>query len=377
MKIAIDATIVCKENTGTGFYIINLINGLIRNDNENEYQIFINKNVANSLLNNGKNNFKIINKSFKNRFSRIFWQLVILPIQLKLRKVNILHSANYITPLFKFGFRIIVTIHDLTFILFPEKYTIMKRLFYRIMIPCFVQIADKIIAISSNTKADILKNFKIKDEKVIIAYACCSENFNTITNEEKSKEVLEKYEIKKNFMLFVGMIEPRKNIVSILKAFKEIDKDINADLVIAGKKGWYFKEIEDFMKNLKNMNLKNNIIFTGYVPEEEVKYLFQKALFLIFPSFYEGFGLPPLQAMACGTPVITSNVSSLPEVVGNSAILIDPYNLSDLMRAMKSLYENPEKRKELSEKGLKQRMIFNIDNISKSVINTFESLARN
>ncbi|MCL4385561.1 MAG: glycosyltransferase family 4 protein [Actinobacteria bacterium] len=375
MKIAIDATIVRKENTGTGFYIINLLNGLLKKDNKNEYIVFIDGNVANKLLKIKKDNFKIINKNFRYKFSRILWQLFLLPIVLKKNKVDVLHSSNYVTPLYKLGFKIIVTIHDLTFLLFPEKYTIMKRLFYKIMIPFFVKVSDKIIAISNNTKTDILKYFKLNDDKVTIVYACCSENFNNIVDEIKAKEVLLKYEIKKDYMLFVGMIEPRKNIISILRAFKEIDKDINADLIIAGKKGWYFKEIEEFMKNVKNMDLKNNIIFTGYVPEEDMKYLFQKALFFIFPSFYEGFGLPPLQAMACGTPVITSNISSLPEVVGKAAILINPYDLHDLSESMKFLYFNSEKRKELSNLGLEQCKKFNIDNIAINVIKIFESLA--
>ncbi|MHB8276106.1 MAG: glycosyltransferase family 4 protein [Candidatus Humimicrobiaceae bacterium] len=374
MKIAIDATIVRKENTGTGFYILNLLNGLLKVDAKNEYIIFIDESVARNMLKIEKNNFKIVNKVFKYKLTRILWQLILLPMILKKKKVDILHSANYVTPLYKLGFKIIVTIHDLTFILFPEKYTVTKRLFYRLMIPIFVKISDKIIAISNNTKSDILKIFKVTDEKVVVIYATCSENFNSIIDENKNLEVLSKYNINKAYMLFVGMIEPRKNIISILNAFKEMDKEIDADLVIVGKKGWYFKEIEDFVIESKKFNLKNKIIFTGYVPENEIKSLFQNALFFIFPSFYEGFGLPPLQAMVCGTPVITSNISSLPEVVGDAAIYIDPYKLEELKDAMVYLYKNSEKRKELIKKGFTQCNKFCIEIVAKSLVDVIESM---
>jgi len=374
MKIAIDATIVREENTGTGFYILNLLNGLLKIDEKNEYIIFIDESVAKNMLKIKKSNFKIINKVFKYKLTRILWQLLILPMVLKKKKVNILHSANYVTPLYKLGFKIIVTIHDVTFLLFPEKYTITKRLFYRLMIPIFVKISDKIIAISDNTKKDILLIFKVPDEKVVVIYATCSENFNNIIDENKNTEVLSRYNIDKAFMLFVGMIEPRKNIISILNAFKDMDKEIDADLVIVGKKGWYFKEIEDFIIQSKNSNLKNKIIFTGYVPENEIKSLFQKALFFIFPSFYEGFGLPPLQAMACGTPVITSNISSLPEVVGEAAIYIDPYELEELKNAMLYLYNNIAKREELIKKGFLQCDNFRIEIVARSLVNVIENM---
>ena len=374
MKIAIDATIVREENTGTGFYILNLLNGLLKIDAKNEYIIFIDESVARNMLKIKKHNFKIVNKVFKYKLTRILWQLIILPMVLKKKKVDILHSANYVTPLYKLGFKIIVTIHDLTFILFPEKYTITKRLFYRMMIPIFVKISDKIIAISNNTKNDILKIFKVPDKKVVVIYATCSENFNNIIDENKNLEVLSKYNIDKAYMLFVGMIEPRKNIISILNAFKEMDTEINADLVIVGKKGWYFKEIEDFVTESKKLSLRNKVIFTGYVPENEMKSLFQNALFFIFPSFYEGFGLPPLQAMACGTPVITSNISSLPEVVGDAAIFIDPYKSEELKNAMLYLYKNFEKRKELIKKGFSQCDKFRIEIVAKNLVDVMESM---
>ncbi|MBC8390244.1 MAG: glycosyltransferase family 4 protein [Actinobacteria bacterium] len=373
MKIAIDATIVRKENTGVGFYVINLLSGLCRADDHNEYYIFMNKNLLSELSIIKKKNINIIHKNFKSRFFRIFWQLFILPFNLRSMKISLLHSTNYITPLIKIGFKIIVTIHDFTFYLFPEKYTIMKRIFYKSFIPFFIKISDKVITDSNNTKKDIFKIFNISERKITVIYVSYQEYYNNIKNNDLSKKILMKYNINRNFILFVGMIEPRKNILSILKAFIEIDEELDLDLVIVGKKGWYFKEIDNFMEKIKGLKLTNKIIFTGYVPEKEIKYFYQSALIFVFPSFYEGFGLPPLQAMACGTPVITSNVSSLPEVVGDSAIRIDPNNLEELTNSIKLLYNNPAKRSELIRKGLKQAKKFNLIRIAKKTISIYET----
>ncbi len=374
MKIAIDATIVSRENTGAGFYIINLINGFKEIDNSNNYYIFIDRFLLNYVIEIKEKNFHIIHKKFKNRFFRIFWQLFILPFQLKSMKVDIIHSPHYITPLIKLGFKSIVTIHDMTFFLFPKKHVKMKRLFFRYMIPLFIKKADKIIADSNNTKKDILKFFKIDNKKVVVNYIGFPKYYNNRKDISICKEILKKYGISNDFILFVGMIEPRKNILSLLRAFAEMDKELDLDLVIVGKKGWYYKEIENFLGDLRKMDLKNKVIFTDYVPESEVKYFYQSAFIFVYPSYYEGFGLPPLYAMACGTPVITSNISSLPEVVGDAAIKINPYNLQALISSIKLLYRFSDEREKLIRKGLQQSKEFNLNSITRNVVNLYESL---
>lgn len=372
MKIAIDATILRSQNTGTGFYIINLLNGLIKYDKENEYIIFGNKEVIEKFVFLNNKNFRIENVLFKNRIVRVLWQLFILPFKLKKLNVNILHSTNYITPLFKFNLKFIVTIHDLTFIIFPEKFTIVKRLFFRFMVPIFIRRADKIITVSENTKNDIIKFLKVPKEKISVTFETYNECYDSDIKKEDSKKILDKYGINKNYFLFVGMIEPRKNILSILKAFIELDEELDEDLVIVGKKGWYYREIEEFMENIKNKRLKNRIIFTGFVSEKELVSIYKNAEIFIYPSFYEGFGIPPLEAMVCGVPVITSNTSSIPEVVGDAAIKIDPYNYIELKEAIKVLKHNPQKRKEMSIKGVEQSKKFSSKKFAENTINIYK-----
>ena len=370
MKIAIDATIIRKENTGTGFYIINLINGLAKIKDGNDYYIFMNNELSKEFFNFENNNFHIINKNFKNRIFRVIWQFFLFPFELKKLKVRVLHSPNYITPLFKLGFKVIVTIHDLTFYLFPEKFTVTKRLLFKYMLPLFIKISDKIIAVSNNTKKDILKFFKISESKVIVTFESYPEYY-TYNNDSNDQNILTKYGIGSKYLLFVGMIEPRKNILSILKSFKEIDSDLELDLVIAGKKGWYYKEIELYLEKLLRIGIKNKIIFTGYVSEPELKYLYQNAFIFIYPSIYEGFGIPPLQAMACKVPVITSNLSSLPEVVGDAAIMVNPYDINKISEAIRTLYNDLDKRSELVNKGVIQSKKFSLENFAKNTIDVY------
>ena len=374
MRIAIDATIVRSQNTGTGFYIINLITGLLNANTDNEFIIFGDKDIIDKLVHVNKKNLSIENVKFKSRISRVFWQLFVLSFKLKKMQINILHSTNYITPLFKFNLKVLVTIHDLTFFLFPEKFTITKRLFFKIMVPVFIKRADEIIAASENTKKDILKFFKIPSQKVAVTFESYPAYYNSDINKSDSMLVLNKYGIIKSYFLFVGMIEPRKNILSILKAFIELDEELEEDLVIVGKKGWYYSEIEQFMGNIKDKKLKNKIIFTGFVSEMDLVSLYQNATIFLYPSFYEGFGIPPLEAMVCGVPVITSNTSSLPEVVGDAAIKINPYDYLELKEAIKMLKNNPQKRAEMSEKGKEQSKKFSMDKFAENTINVYSKV---
>lgn len=374
MIIAIDATIIREEITGTGFYITNLINGLIKIDNSNTYYIFGDEKFLKRHLKTEKNNFKIVHKRFKNRIIRVLWEYFILPLELKKLKVEILHSPNYITPLMKLGFKVILTIHDLTFLLFADKYPVTKRLLFGRMINIYIKISDKIIAVSENTKKDILRFFTIPENKISVTYESYPEYYNEYIDSKNAKEHLKKYGIKKEFILYVGMIEPRKNILALLKAFIQLDKELDLDLVIVGKKGWYYSEIENFIASVEIEKLNNNIIFTGYIHEDELKYFYRSALVFVYPSLYEGFGLPPLQAMACGVPVITSNISSLPEVVGEAAVQINPESITEIVKNVKLVYNNKDFREILIEKGLKRAKLFNLEKIAENTLNIYKNI---
>jgi len=255
----------------------------------------------------------------------------------------------------------------------PNKYTIIKRLFYKSLVPLFMNIADKVISVSENTKKDIISLFKVREDKIYVTYESYPEYYNTSSDHEKIKEILSKYGIEKKFILFVGMLEPRKNILSLLKAFYLIDDEVDMDLIIVGKKGWYYTDIEEFIEFIKTEKLKNEVKITGYVAEPDLRYFYQGAFIFAYPSLYEGFGLPPLQAIACGTPVITSNVSSLPEVVDDAAIQIDPLNIQDLADAIKKIASNDNLRNRMKEEGIKQASKFSLDNFAVNTLKVYEN----
>ncbi len=381
MNIAIDCTIIGDEITGTGFYIINLINGLAKvsnvDENQNKrikYFLFGSEKHLKKFLKINKENFTVINKNFKNRILRVLWQYLFFPFELKKYKIDILHSPNYITPLYKLKFKVVLTIHDLTFLIFPDKYPIVKRFLFGKMIKLYAKKADVIIAVSENTKKDILKYLKVKEDKIFVTYESYPEYYNEFIDLTETLCVLKKYGINKRYILFVGMLEPRKNITVLLKAFLKLDKEIDADLVIVGKKGWYFIEIQEFLDSISLTKLKNNIIFTGYVKEDDLKYFYRGAFLFVYPSIYEGFGLPPLQAMACGVPVITSDISSIPEVVGEAAIKIDPNNYLELAEKIKEVFFNQKLRENLIKEGIQRAKKFSMEKIGENALRLYRSI---
>jgi glycosyltransferase involved in cell wall biosynthesis len=253
--------------------------------------------------------------------------------------------------------------------------------------------SDLIVAISESTKRDLIDFYDINPGRVKVIYPGIDEKFQPIDkSDSRLSEVVNKYGLSDNFILYFGTIEPRKNILGTIKAFEEIkreklgklldvdwqgfegvvrgQKDILFDfsklkLVIAGTKGWLYKEV---FEEVKNSEFKDDILFVGFVDEDDKPYLYNLAKVFIYPSFFEGFGLPPLEAMACGVPTIVSNKSSLSEVVGNSAIMIDPQNIDEMALAIKEILENKELNIFLKNKGIERTKQFNWDNTVKEVL---------
>jgi len=287
-----------------------------------------------------------------------------------------------LTPLSKKTKHIMV-FYDLSFLRFPEFFSRQKRWWHKFMNPKKqAQKADLIIAISESTKYDLINIYGVDSDKIKVIYPGINEKFQIIKDSYKN-----------NFVLYFGTIEPRKNILGLIKAFEEIKQDksgkiLDVDwqgfegvvkknneifdfsklkLVIAGTKGWLCKEI---FKKIKNSEFKNDIVVTGFVNEEDKARLYNLAKVFVYPSFFEGFGLPPLEAMACGIPVVVSNKSSLSEVVGSSAIMINPQNPSEISWAIKEILENRELSEYLTKKGLEQAEKFNWNNAVKEILNS-------
>ena len=214
-----------------------------------------------------------------------------------------------------------------------------------------------IVAVSENTKRDIVELCGIDENKVKVIYAGVGEEYRRMADDQSLKmaKVREKYKLPDKFILYLGTVEPRKNVEGIIRAYNEVrSKKLelrNINLVIAGGKGWKSKKI---YREREESKFKDDIKFLGYIDPEDKVYLYNLASVFVYPSFYEGFGFPPLEAMACGLPVVASFASSLPEVVGDAALMVDPYNINDISRALKEILTNENLRNQLIARGLKR-----------------------
>jgi glycosyltransferase involved in cell wall biosynthesis len=273
--------------------------------------------------------------------------------------------------------KLIITIHDLSFEHYPESFSLKRRLWHVFVNPKKIcQKADGIVVVSESTKNDLVRIYKINPRKIEVIYSAVSEKFSVISrNDKKMIEVKEKYKLPYKFILYLGTIEPRKNIIGIIKFFNDLQKIglsenkykelLDYKLIIAGSKGWLSKKV---FSELKKSEFKSSIRFVNYIPDSDKEYFFNLASLFVYPSLFEGFGFPVLEAMSCGVPVITSNVSSLPEIVADAAVMIDPNKPQEITEAAIKIILNKEFRENLIKKGINQAKKFNWQESAKNFI---------
>lgn len=350
MKIGITVDCLNDNFTGVSNYTYSLIEHLSHQDkNRNSLHLI---NYEKNQFFNQLNNIEI-NNPFKVLKTYGWYPYLIR----KLRKcdLDIIHNPSQIPTYIKANQKYILTVHDLTPFIVPSESKFGRSTIYKILFPRTLKNADKIIAVSHNTKKDLINYFKIPDDKIRVIHLAANEKFKPLGNQE-IRTFRDKYGLNFPFILYVGTLEGRKNIPFLIKSFFELrSKYKDVKLVIAGKKGWKYKNV---FSTIEELNLNNEIIFTGYVPEEDLPGLYNAATLFVYPSLYEGFGLPPLEAMACGCPVITSNTSSLPEVVGGAGIMVDPHDFKELASVMHEILNNTILRENLTKKGLERSKLF-------------------
>ncbi|PIS05443.1 MAG: hypothetical protein COT81_00910 [Candidatus Buchananbacteria bacterium CG10_big_fil_rev_8_21_14_0_10_42_9] len=364
MNVGIDIrTLLETRYSGISEYTWNVVTNLLEQDNKNQYFLFYNN--ANNKYQAPKLNYANAQiKSF--RYPNKLFNLSL--VTLGLPKIDRLIGELdwFWLPSMQFfsiskNTKLLLTVHDVSWLHYPEFFSIKGKLWHKLVnIKQLCQRADKINAVSENTKQDLVNYLDINPEKIFVTHLGLSEMYKPITDQNILSAVKSKYNLPDNFILFLGNLEPRKNVEGLIEAFDLASKDLTADthLVIAGKKGWLSKSIYEMAKK---SHVKDKIKFVGYVDSQDKPALYSLAQVFCYPSFYEGFGLPPLEAMACGTPVIVSNVSSLPEVVGGAGLLVDPYNKKQIADAIIKLYSDSELRDNLSLKSLEEAKNFTWD----------------
>lgn len=355
MTIGIDLRILARDaHTGVEEYAKKLLSFLISLDRSIDYKIFYNayKKTPFDYEWARAANVKVFESKIPNKFLEISSRFGFPKIDKLLGGIDVFFQPHFLPAALSDNIRRVVTFHDLSFERYPEFFSFKKRLWHKIINPRKQAInSDKIIVVSESTKNDIVNLYKIPPEKIKTVYSGI-DDVGDVSDEEK-KRCKKKYNLPDDFILFFGTLEPRKNVLAVVKAFEMLKGDgcVDLKLVIAGGRGWLYEELFDCAGASK---YKNDIVFLGRVLDEEKKILYSLAKVLVFPSFFEGFGFPPLEAITCGTPVVASNVSSIPEVAGDGAIIVNPNRIDEIADAIKNLLNNENLRIKMIEKG-KQR----------------------
>jgi glycosyltransferase involved in cell wall biosynthesis len=377
--VGIDLTPLLSQKSGVGYYVNYLVRSLIRLGTEVHWSLFVPPGWKFPRINLGPlpENSHILKKrwfipsGYTNLLLLLPWQKLIT-VERFLDEVDLFHSTNYLCLSQKKGKRV-VTVFDLTFSLLPQYHPRTRLIVFKNSFAHSLKIADKIIAISQHTKQDLISLMQVPAEKIEVTPLAASEMFKPIFA-QGAVRTLSRYGITyRDYFLYVGNIEPRKNLIRLLKAFEIFCSSHTGKtlLVLVGRPGWLN---QDLYRAWENSAWKQNIRWLGYVPEADLPALYSGAIAMAYPSLYEGFGLPPLEAMACGTPVLTSNSSSLPEVTGDAAILVNPIEVEEIAGALMRIAHDSSLQEELRQKGLKRAKLFSWEETARRTLGVYETL---
>ncbi len=350
MKVGIEASQVINQG-GLGSYIRSLVRGLASIDAQGDYTLFFSPTLPTTPL-AGSECMRRVVVPTGNALARYF---ATLPLALARERIDVIHVQYAAPPLCPA--RIVVTIHDLIHERHPEFYPHDMVVKYRAIVPLTIRNAAVVLTISEYSKQDIVRRYRVMPEKVVVAPRTASPAFGRIHDQARLAAVRERYGGGEHFILSVGNIEQRKNLKTLIAAYVRLRQaEATSDkLVLVGSKGWLH---DDVFAAARTSGYVDQLVFTERVPEDDLAALYNAADLFVYPSLFEGFGLPPLEAMTCGTPVVCSNTSSLPEVVGDAALMVDPLDVDGLAETMSRVLRDAALRARLSAQGLERATFF-------------------
>jgi glycosyltransferase involved in cell wall biosynthesis len=396
MRIGIDYTAAVNQGAGIGRYTRQLVQALLDldarhpggMDNEQDEYVLLAPG-AGKLARAGasatelprrppffdipsKPNVRFIRLPLTERAWAILWHRLHLPLWVELfsGRLDIFHSPDFALPPVRRA-RTVVTVHDLSFMRVPECSQPSLRAYLLRVVPSSVRRADLVLADSSSTRSDVIELLGVSPDRVRVIYPGVDACFRRVQDTAVLADVRQRYRLPERFVLSVGTLQPRKNLTRLIEAYAQARLDADVKLVIAGGTGWMY---EDIFRRMEELRLQGAVYFPGYVADEDLPALYTLADLFVFPSLYEGFGLPPLEAMACGTPVVTSNVSSLPEVVGDAALMVDPRDVEALGKAMVQVLGKPSLRIAMVKRGLAQAQGFTWSRAAKELVRLYHEV---
>ena len=369
MRFGLDGIPLAQTKTGIGHYTFELAQALAALAPSDQFEI-VSPAPFTELDQPLPSNLRLVSLPV-NGWKRRLWWSITLPRYSAQAGLSLFHGTNFELPYWA-RCPTVLTIHDLSLLLFPDTHE--KRLVRRarLKLPRVARKADAIVTPSETVKAEVCEHLGIAAEKVFAIPEAARRSFYRVSRSE-SAAVLERLGVESDFILFVGTIEPRKNVLNLVRAFEELVRGNSSrlQLVIAGKAGWLSQELDAY---LESSAIRERVLFTGHVSDDELRALYSSCRVFVYTSLYEGFGLPLLEAMACGAPVVTSNVPSIVETVGNAARLVSPYDAHDIAQGVKSLIENEAEREERSAAGTRHAENFSWQRAASATLEVYRKV---
>jgi glycosyltransferase involved in cell wall biosynthesis len=371
LRIAIDAHSVGTGLGGNESYATNLVEALAEIDDVNRYTLYVTRREAVERFSNRWPNFSV-------RATLPHTPLIRIPLtlsaELRRNPVDVLH-VQFTAPPFS-PCPVVVSIHDLSFEHLPKTFKWRSRKQLRITVRRSAREAAQVIALSEYARNDIIDTYRVSPEKVSVIPLAAPAHFRPVNDEQELQRVRQTYGIEGDYILSVGAIQPRKNLSRLVAAYSRLRR-ANPEgklpqLVLVGKCAWLYDET---LRTIKELEVSNSVVLTGYVPEADLPALYSGALCFVYPSYFEGFGLPPLEAMKCGAPVIVGNKTSLPEVVGDAGLLVDPFEVDDIAAAIEKVISDSNLRAQLRVKGLERAKLFDWRETARQTLAVYEKAA--
>jgi len=307
------------------------------------------------------------------RLARMAWEQAVLPWHLHRLGVDVLHSPHYTTTAVGGGWRRVVTFHDVTFFLLPERYPPLRRAYFRAASRAGARLTDLAIAVSKTVRADLERHLQLPPERVRVVPLAAAPSYRPLDDATRMAAVRAKYGLPDRFILNVGALEPGKNQATLVRAFHRLKgQNLSQGLVIAGPPAWRYERLTRLVDKL---GLADRVRFLGYAPAEDLVVLYNLADLFVFPSLYEGFGLPPLEAMACGLPVVASTAPALREVLDGAALLVHPLDVTALAEAMAAALGDEPLRSRLREAGLQRAALFSWERTARETAAVYREAA--
>lgn len=367
--IGVDATPLLGERSGVGNYTARLLAAQLKTEPEREYLLYSNRPLENLEL--GLERARQIPGYLPT--SRWLWMQVMLPRLINQTEPDLCHFTNALAPLW-LNKPYVLSVYDATLFLYSRYHPRTRLLAIRMMLPLAARRAAAVITISQSARRDLLRILKIPPEKIHIVYGAAPQHFEPVTSPAELARIRQKYKLPEQFLLYVGTLEPRKNLSRLVRAFSRLKEQGQPHkLVLAGPWGW---SMNDFQQQIERLELNDSVQMLGYIPDEDLPGLYSLATVFVFPSLYEGFGLPPLEAMACGTPVLSSKNSSLAEICGDAAYLVDPLDEESLVAGLQRVLGDETLRAELGEFGRRRAGEFSWERAARETAAVYDQVLK-